>query len=138
MDIDLKFNTSELDSILNQLPTEIKRKVTRNSVRAGANIIRKRAEELAPHDESRQKGIHLRDALIVRRVKSTNDIFRVGVRGGKGGAPHGHLLEYGTVKMPAKPFLLPAFKNMKQEVIKRIVRNLGNGVLRESRKLAGK
>ena len=138
MDISFNLDLGELRSIVNKLPKELKQKVTRNAVRSGARIIKERAKELAPYDNKRVVGIHLRDAIIVKHVKGTNDIHRVGVKGGSKGAPHGHLLEFGTVKMAARPFLLPAFIETKPLVAKRMIQNLSNGVLKQSRILAGK
>lgn len=123
---------------LNLLPTDIKKRVTRNAVAAGARVIRDAARQLAPYDPGRTKGTHLRDGIIATRKPGTNDIFIIGTRTkGKKKVPHAHLLEFGTVKMSAKPFLRPAAMMMQQKAIGKVFNNLANGILRESKKLAG-
>lgn len=138
VDADFELNTGELDEILKKLPGELKRKVTRNAVSAGARVIRDAAKTLAPYDKSRTSGVHLRDAIVSKRKKGTNDIFKIGVISGPKGAPHGHLVEFGTVNQLGQPFLRPAAKQTAPEVAGRIIRNMVNGINRESKKLAGK
>lgn len=41
---------------------------------------------------------------------------------------HGHLIEFGTTKMQAKPFMLPAFRLAKTRVERRIKRAITQGI----------
>ena len=128
----------ELNHALKLLPEDIAKKVVRQAVAAGARVIRDAAKELAPYDPSRTAGVHLRDGIVVKRKKNTNDIMIIGTqtRGSKA-VPYAHLLEFGTVKMSARPFLAPAAAMMQQKAIGKMFNNLSNGILRESKKLAG-
>lgn len=136
MDVSVTIDADGLENLLKKLPNETAKKVTRLAVSAGARAIRDEAKKLAPYDPKRRKGTHLRDAIVSRRVKNTNDLFDIGVLGNK--APHGHLLEYGTVNMSPKPFLRPAADNAQEEVAKKIIKVLARGIFREAKKLAGK
>lgn len=137
VDFDLEIDTGQLDAILKQLPDQMQKKVLRNSVAAGARVIRDKAKELAPYNPKRKSGTHLRDAIAAKRVSKTNDLFDIGVRRtGKKRAPHGHLLEYGTVKMEAKPFLRPAADQSFDKAVGRILNNLNNGILKVSKEIA--
>ena len=109
MEFDFEIDTSGLESLLKKLPEETAKKVTRNAVAAGARVIRDHAKQLAPYDTSRKSGTHLRDGIVVKRVKSTNDVYSIGTQTkGKKKVPHGHLVEYGTKRSSPKPFLRPA------------------------------
>lgn len=131
VDLNFNLNTGEITELLQKLPSKIKEKVTRNAVAAGARIIREEAKVLVPYDTGR-----LRDSIYNKRVKGTNDIQKIGVLSGRKGAPHGHLVEFGTVNQPAQPFLRPAYLSQKGAVQRKMIMILGNGILRESRKLA--
>ena len=79
-------------------------------------------------DRARQKvpvlSGKLRDSIRVTRFKGDpkqNIRVYAGSRQ-KGGAFYAHMVEYGTVKMPAKPFLRPALNECKGR-IRRIVQN---------------
>jgi len=50
---------------------------------------------------------------------------------------HAHLIEFGTVKMAARPFIRPAFDQTKGEALKVMGKELGKGVEKAARKLAG-
>lgn len=134
MDFDVVIDTGPLENLLKKLPDATKKKVVRLAVAAGARVIRDKAKELAPYDSTRRTGTHLRDAIVVRRVKNTNDLMNIGVLARK--APHGHLLEFGTVKMSPRPFLRPAADTTKQEVAQTTIKALARGIFREAKKLA--
>ena len=136
MEVDFTFNTGELEAVLNKLPIEMKKKVTRNAVAAGARVIRNEARKLAPYNTRRTGGIHLRDAIRSERIKSTNDVFRIGTRSRE--APHAHLQEFGTVAHRARPFLRPAADSSQMKVAGRMIDNLSKGILKQSIILAGK
>lgn len=139
MDFNLEIDTGQLHEVLTRLPQAMKARLVRNAVAAGARVIKKEAKRLAPYNPQRQTGTHLRDAIVVQRVRSTNDVHVIGVkRFGNRIAPHAHLLEFGTVKMRPHPFLRPAAENKKDEVLGKILNNLSSGILRESNRLAGR
>ncbi len=140
MDFDFELDTGPLANLLDKLEDETAKKVVRNATAAGARVIRDAARELAPYDPSRTEGTHLNEAIIVKRLQGTNDIMRIGALTGssKNGAPHAHLVEFGTVNQPANPYLRPAATLVQQQVAVQMFKILGNGIFREARKLAGK
>jgi len=133
VEFDFKLSTDPLQKILKKLPQETQKKVVRNAVRAGAKLILQESIQLAPYDLTRKSGTHLIDAIIVRRIRNTNDVFRIGTLARD--APHAHLLEFGTVKMQPRPFLRPAVDNVQGGVAIKMIKILNRGILREMKKL---
>ena len=136
VDFDFKLDTGELDQIAANLPREIEKRLSRNATRAGAKIIAEAAKQLAPYDSNRNNNKHIRDAIKVKHVKGTPNLMRIGIRSKD--APHAHMQEFGTVNHPPQPFLRPAAVFMQQKAIGKLLNNLSQGILRESRKLSGK
>ena len=111
----------ELQEALKQLPANIARNALRGAVNAGATVIRKEAQARAPKDT----GV-LRRALYQKQIRelssAVQQTFFVGVRQGKSAkktkkgtldAFYGRFVEFGTSKMPARPFMRPAFEAQK-------------------------
>lgn len=104
-----------------QITAEIeKRAMDRLEIAAG--YVMGRARQNVPVDSGR-----LRDSIRVVRLKG-DPRLNVRVYAGnrkkreEGGAFYAHMIEFGTVKMTAKPFLRPAFNECKGR-IKDIVQN---------------
>jgi HK97 gp10 family phage protein len=79
-------------------------------------VVRKYARYFAPYDKKRKKGTHLRDAILVSDGPLAFTDVLVTVRYKRPGAPHAHLIEFGTVKNPAYPFMRPAAATSEREV----------------------
>lgn len=63
------------------------------------------------------------------KVKSGVKFIQVGVdRGDDPGAFYGHFVEFGTSKMPAHPFLQPAFEKNKDVIKEKIAETLKEGL----------
>ena len=101
----------------------IKNAVTGRQVKdvyyAAGRRLRDRARANAPYDPGRKKGIHLRDAIFVDWGEENKPNVLVGVRYGLAdltgygiipgtGAPHAHLVEYGSARTSAHPYMRPA------------------------------
>jgi len=139
VDVKIDIGTKKIQRLLKKLPDATSKRVVRLAVGAGAREIKKKASELAPYDPKRTSGVHLRDAIVAQKFRRTNDVFIIGTKGGgKKGAPHAHLIEFGTVNQPPQPFLRPAAELALPAAIFKIVKSLSRGILRESKKLAGK
>jgi HK97 gp10 family phage protein len=86
----------------------------------GARIVRDRARIIAPYDEGRKKGYHLRDAIFAGPGKPELPNALVSVnsnwRSSLPNAPHARMIERGTSKMPANPFFRTAKTQTKAEV----------------------
>jgi HK97 gp10 family phage protein len=101
----------------------------------GGKILADQARANAPYDPDRKKGTHLRDAIFVTRGDESKPDVLVGVRYNQPrGAPHGHLLEYGTAKMKAQPFFRPAMTQTGRV----IASTIKTGLLRVIEKSAAK
>ena len=140
MDFDFDMEFNQLESILSQLPDKVEKKVANAAVSAGARVIKKEAAKRAPYNESRGNwGIHLRDAIVVKRDKLRVAHYTVGTQyRGEKAAPHAHLLEFGTVKMSPQPFLRPAFDTKGDQAKEKMFKSLATGIHREAAKLAGR
>jgi len=104
----------ELLKKLNILPEKVQKNVISGAVRAGAKPMSTEAKLLVPKDtETLKKSI----GITKRRSKYKNILhFSVTPRSKKGGWI-AHFLEFGTVKMSAKPFMRPAFEKKGEEAI---------------------
>jgi HK97 gp10 family phage protein len=159
--MDAKFQilgAREIDKLLKDLPFVMRKKVVASAVRSGGTIIAKEARRLAPYDPKRKSGRHLKDEIIVRKKRRTNDIYQVGP---SSLVPHAHLVEFGTGprtfkkphwvnlggnwvfvehagQMPANPFMRRAVAAKSQAAIDKIGERLGIGIEKQAQVLAGK
>jgi len=75
------------------------------------------ARYYAPFDSSRgKKGAHLRDSILVTPGPLLWTDVLVTVRYKRPGAPHAHLIEFGTSKFGGHPFMRPAVATAAKEV----------------------
>lgn len=114
----------ELRAKLQKLPDELGRKGFRSALRKAANVIAAEAKQGARNISDPQTARDIADNVTTRfskrYEKQTGDLmFRVGVNHGavkkkdqkdsaKGPTPHWRFFEFGTSKIPARPFLRPA------------------------------
>lgn len=120
------------------LTREAQTKVARRSSNAGAQVIKKLAVANVIASPSVDEG-DLRDNIIVKRVPESDLTSEhiVTVRTKRaGGAPHAALVEFGTVKMPAEPFMRPAFEGGKQEAANAMVNEAARGIDAAAKKAA--
>lgn len=123
----IEFSLIGLDSLLGKLDSvkqDVKFKGGRFALRKAAQLIAAKAKEGAQRVDDPETGRSIADNIALRwngRVfKQTGDLaFRIGVRHGavlKNGAdtstnaptPHWRLIEFGTEKMQAQPFMRSA------------------------------
>ncbi|PYB87179.1 HK97-gp10 family putative phage morphogenesis protein [Pseudomonas fulva] len=123
----IEFSLTGLDSLLGKLDAvsyDVKRKGGRAALRKAAQVIAQKAKEGAERLDNKETGRSIADNIALRwngrLFKRSGDLgFRVGVLHGAvlrdGGdlsanspTPHWRLLEFGTEKMPAAPFMRPA------------------------------
>lgn len=126
-------------------------RLARNAVVAGAQPIKKQAQRNAQGLDDPETGRSIAKGVAVRYRKklseqSGNPTASVGVLYARGRIPkgnpdlpenigHWHLLELGTEKMAAQPFLKPAALQAAQQVPQAIATNLERGIDRELKKL---
>jgi HK97 gp10 family phage protein len=132
----------ELGERMRKLSADVSKKAAFSSVLAGANVIKKGAIQRAPDSEEPHKLTvdgqtvtvipgNLRRNIINKRVpKNQTNLtaeYLVTVRGkAKAGfaSRYGRLVEFGTVKMAAQPFLRPAFDTGKEKAVSEIAKKL--------------
>lgn len=122
---------AELKARLTRLPQAIQRKISKGMVATGAAVFKDEAIRRAPvYTGPVQKGHPppgtLRNAIYQQRIRSesfgTREVWRVSVYRGKEDkknnvdAYYAHMVEYGSVKMAARPFMRPAFEVQKENV----------------------
>lgn len=128
---------AELHKALKQLPDNIARNVLRGAARAGGRAIQQEAKRRAPVDTGR-----LRRAIYLKQIREKSGMYQqtlyVGVLMGKAhrtdkrtrrvngqkvtetvdqDAWYGVLIEYGTSKMAARPFMRPAWETKKGDAL---------------------
>lgn len=130
----------ELGESMRLLSADVATRIARAATAAGAQVIRKEAVRLAPQssephqlgrrkDQIVQPGNLKRNIIIKRMPKSSlSSEHIVTVRHGSGQAPkdafYGSFVEFGTAKMPAQPFLRPAFESQKEAAVEQIAKRI--------------
>lgn len=152
---------SDLLQAMEQLPREIVSKnggPLRSALAKAAKVIKDEAVKRAPS----RTGLLKREIRTMRERNpgEAAEAYRVGVRRGKkayadtkknrqkgrarktyqveGNAYYWRFLEFGTAKMPAAPFLRPAFESKKDEALQRFRESLEKGVASAVKKAAKK
>lgn len=105
--IDISFNVDDLKAQLNKLASDIQTTAIRSAAYAASKVI---YEELKIRVPVGATG-NLRDSLYqyhdTKLSVNGKHVYSIGPNKKK--APHWHLLEYGTVRMAAKPFIRPTY-----------------------------
>lgn len=155
----------ELERRLRALPKEISGKKGGPllvALRRAARAAQREAARLVRVDAAHDDGVHVRDNIIVARDRDPaqygmTEVVHVTVRGrsrtyrdnkgnrrkGRVGQQYHHLgslayaryLEHGTSKMPAYPFLRPAFEATKGQMPELVKKELSDAIYRAVRKL---
>lgn len=148
----------ELKQRLSTLERKAKNRIAVKAMRRGGVIIRDQAranapllKEKVPHRKrgtlkkniiastKPQKDGSVRTIIFVRSLKNSKIIEFKG-KTGKGGAHNPNdpfywrFVEFGTSKMPAQPFLQPAFASKKEQAAREIITTLRDDILREAKK----
>lgn len=106
-------DSSALMQVLKTLPENIQKNVMIGATRAAANVVRDRARELVP---KRTKNLAKSIVSIQQKAESGQIKFSVTPsKGGKYDGWYAHFIEFGTVKMSAKPFMRPAMEQTQDE-----------------------
>lgn len=116
MSIEFKFDNAKLLDSLKQFPQNIQNNVLVGAVRAGAKPLVDAAKANVPVDTA-----NLKKSIGINRKKTKDKSqvwFTVSPRkGGKNDGFYGHMVEFGTSKMAAQPFMRPAFESQDRESI---------------------
>lgn len=127
----------ELDKVLSLLPKRLQRKVLLQALRAGAKPMLDDARNGIPV----KSGMTKKDLKIraVPAKESGAPAVAIGGSNAKSGRAYiTRFLELGTSKMPAHPFLRPAFDNNAEQTLNIVGKELGRRIEDEAEKLRGK
>ncbi|WP_327440273.1 HK97-gp10 family putative phage morphogenesis protein [Pseudomonas donghuensis] len=153
----VEFSITGLDSLLGKLDSvtyDVKRKGGRAALRKAAQVVMQKAREGAERIDDKATGRSIADNIALRwngrLFKQTGDLgFRIGVLHGAvlkdGGnlsanspTPHWRLIEFGTEKMAAAPFMRPALANSIAEVTSTFVTEFEKAIDRAIKRAAKK
>ncbi|AVF54203.1 hypothetical protein AL527_02895 [Pseudomonas fulva] len=151
------FSITGLDGLLGKLESviyDVRRKGGRAALRKAAQIVMQKAKEGAERIDDKATGRSIADNIALRwngrLFKRTGDLgFRIGVLHGAvlkdGGdlspnspTPHWRLIEFGTEKMAAAPFMRPALANSINEVTNAFVTEYEKAIDRAIKRAAKK
>ena len=151
----VEFSITGLDNLLGKLESvsyDVRRKGGRAALRKAAQVVMQKAKDGAERIDDKETGRSIADNIALRwngkLFKQTGDLgFRVGVLHGAvlkdGGdlspnspTPHWRLIEFGTEKMAAAPFMRPALANSISEVTNTFVTEYEKAIDRAIRRAA--
>lgn len=129
----------ELEKALKQLPKSTSKSVLRTALRNAAKPTVNMAKATAPVGPTGnlRSSITAKTSLSKSQKKRRQKVGDVEMFIGPT-APHGHLLEFGTVKMAPRPFMRPAWDSTKQEVLDSIEKELWQAISKAASRLAKK
>ena len=153
----VEFSILGLEGLLGRLTEvsiDVRRKGGRAALRKAAQVVVQKAKEGAERIDDKATGRSISDNIALRwngrLFKRTGDLgFRIGVLHGAvlkdGGdlssnapTPHWRLIEFGTEKMPAAPFMRPALADSISEVTNTFVTEYEKAIDRAIRRAAKK
>lgn len=153
----VEFSITGLDSLLGKLDAvtyDVKRKGGRAALRKAAQVVVQSAKERAERIDDKETGRSIADNIALRwngrLFKQTGDLgFRIGVLHGavlkNGGdlspnspTPHWRLIEFGTEKMAAEPFMRPALADSISQVTSTFVTEYEKSIDRAIKRAAKK
>ena len=134
----------EMREKMKGLPYKVQKQVVQPAVRYGANIIAEQARAIVRHMDDPTTGRQIARNIVVkyrskRSAQIKGVVYSIGVEYPRGrmppgnpddgvNTPHFHLLELGTEKMRAQPFLVPAAimraQDVSQEIAARAAKRL--------------
>lgn len=132
----------ELDKALAQLPRATSRTVLRKTLTKAAEPILTMAQYLVPVDQGDLKrSLKIGTSLSSRQRKSARGqvgevVVYVGASHPMGA--HAHLVEFGTVKTPAQPFLRPAWDRQKGKALRIFQAEIWKEIVKAAESLAKK
>lgn len=128
----------ELEKQLLRLDGKVRRKGIRQAARAGAKVVRQTARSLVPVVTGTLRK-SLKTALRSRAAQGlalavTGPDKKTQGEDGRRPIKYAHLVEYGTKRTKAQPFLRPAFDSTVARQVKAVAAYLRTFIEREARK----
>lgn len=130
----------ELEAALMQLPKATAKNVLKRALERAAAPVVIEAESLAPRGPTGNLIASLDVSTKLKSSQKTGHPVGVELYIGAKTPPgyHAHLLEFGTAKMAARPFLRPAWDSTKQKVLSEISAEIWKALSKAARTLARK
>lgn len=131
----------ELENALKQLPKATGKSVLRRALRNAAKPTALVAESLAPRGPTGNLQASIEITTRLKKSQQRGGKFpgvEVYVGASTPTGSHAHLIEFGTVKMAAQPFLRPAWDSTKQKVLDAISDEIWKALRKSARTLARK
>lgn len=131
--------TDQLIKAMKKLPKSMTKAVMRGAMRKVLLPVKRAAEARAPVGETGRfkSSFEIRSTLSKRQRRGQAGKFRGGVVMYVGSTdPKAHLLEFGTVKMRARPTLRPAWDMHKRKMLHALGGELWKSLARAARRLA--
>lgn len=106
-----------------ELLAELRRRLGNGVARLENKALRAAGEPIAQAMKShvktsdREEGPHLKDEIKVSKVMRKEGNVYVLIGAGKGTGWRSHFLEFGTVKMSARPFIEPGYREAKPQAL---------------------
>lgn len=125
---------SDMLEALRAFPPKLRRKTLAASTIAAAKTIRDQARQNAPVDT----GLLRKDIIykrIAERCTPEREVYAVLVRKSKGHAFYWRFIEFGTSKVPPRPFMRPAVLEKQEEAVEKfaeVLRAKVDGVARDT------
>lgn len=113
---------------LRQKLGEASERVENHGLKAGGQIMAEAMIEKAPYDDDKTEGVHIKDDIKVSGVRRKDGIKFVVIGPGRKTGWRAHFPEFGTSKMPAQPYVYPAFHETKGLALQKIADEYRRGL----------
>jgi HK97 gp10 family phage protein len=123
----------QIEAALKELGPVAAGRVARSALNRSATPIVRRARELVPVRTSALKKAITKRLRRQRRGSSRQEAL-VGIE--RPASRYAHIVEFGSARQAAKPYLRPAADEKASEALDKLGENLGRGIEREALKIA--
>ena len=128
----LTFNPQELEKLnkrLQSLVEKVGKKAMRGAARKAMTKVRNDVKAAAPEDLNDDDNVKIKTSVALITKWKGNDLYvKVGIRGGAKKNPdtpyYFRMVEFGTAKLAARPFMRPALESNAQQIMDTVVQEL--------------
>ena len=132
----LTFNPQELEKLnkrLQSLVEKVGKKAMRGAARKAMTKVRNDVKAAAPEDLNDDDNVKIKTSVALITKWKANDLYvKVGIRGGAKKNPdtpyYFRMVEFGTAKMAARPFMRPALESNAQQIMDTVVQELNRAL----------
>lgn len=132
----LTFNPQELERLnkrLQSLVEKVGKKAMRGAARKAMTKVRNDVKAAAPEDLNDDDNVKIKTSVaLITKWKADTLYVKVGIRGGAKKNPdtpyYFRMVEFGTAKMAARPFMRPALESNAQQIMDTVVQELNRAL----------